>query len=446
MPGIQDISLIVLSHGLWGNKSHMGYIENTLQEKYGDAIHILNASVNEAKYTYDGIDICGRRLADEIESTVVRLGKNGKRVTRFSIIGYSLGGLITRYAVGLLGQRGFFNTIEPDYYISFATPHMGVKNPSKSFISVVFNFMSSRIISRSGEQLQLIDKFDKQNNKSMLEVLADPDQIYFQYLAKFKTRRTYINIANDRTVPYWTAGMEVMDYFFESKGKVDITLDESYKTLITAYDVKAPTDVEIKKTRKKIALKPVLLKTFFYCILPILGPIYFLLVLSLIGVQGLLSRYRSSKLLLTYQNNNSTVKSSESDATLDRRRSSDVDKFVDGGMLAGALDALNLPGDTSPPLKRSSSHHDGSEITEQDETAYYCKVMPGKALESNAKPLQLDQKTLQIHKNLNLLDWERVWVYIRGFNAHGSIVCRNNMYTTDAGVATIKHFIDTTQL
>lgn len=191
-------------------------------------------------------------------------------------------------------------------------------------------------------------------------------------------------------------------------------------------------------------MKLVLLKTVLYCILPILGPIYFLLVIVLIGIQGLISRHRSSKLLLAYQNNKGAIKSSESDVTLDHRRTSDVDKFVEGGMLAGALDALNLPGDNSPPLKRSSSHHNGSEITEQDEIAYYCKVTPGKTLQSNAKPLQLDEKTLRIHKNLNLLDWERVWVYIRGFNAHGSIVCRNNMYTTDAGEATIKHFIDTT--
>lgn len=58
---------------------------------------------------------------------------------------------------------------------------MGVKIPSKSFISVVFNFMSGRIVSRSGEQLQLIDKFDKENNKSMLEVLADPGNFFFNH-------------------------------------------------------------------------------------------------------------------------------------------------------------------------------------------------------------------------------------------------------------------------
>lgn len=48
------------------------------------------------------------------------------------------------------------------------------------------------------------------------------DQVYFKYLSKFKTRRTYANIANDRTVGYWTAGLELRDYFFDSKGKIDL--------------------------------------------------------------------------------------------------------------------------------------------------------------------------------------------------------------------------------
>jgi hypothetical protein len=77
----------------------------------------LNSSVNEAKYSYVRADICGTRLAEEVESTVVRLGKNGKQVIKISMIGYSLGGLIVRYAIGALGQKGFFNTIQPDVCI-----------------------------------------------------------------------------------------------------------------------------------------------------------------------------------------------------------------------------------------------------------------------------------------------------------------------------------------
>lgn len=36
---------------------------------------------------------------------------------------------------------------------------------------------------------------------------------FHQYLARFKQRRTYANVANDRTVPYWTAAMEITNHF-----------------------------------------------------------------------------------------------------------------------------------------------------------------------------------------------------------------------------------------
>jgi hypothetical protein len=54
---------------------------------------------------------------------------------------------------------------------------MGVKKPSKSVTSAIFNYVSGRLVSRSGEQLQLIDVYDKENKKSMLEVLSDPGNL-----------------------------------------------------------------------------------------------------------------------------------------------------------------------------------------------------------------------------------------------------------------------------
>jgi hypothetical protein len=33
-------------------------------------------------------------------------------ITKFSIIGYSLGGLVSRYAIGLLYSQGFFKNIK----------------------------------------------------------------------------------------------------------------------------------------------------------------------------------------------------------------------------------------------------------------------------------------------------------------------------------------------
>ncbi|KAK4517966.1 uncharacterized protein ATC70_001315 [Mucor velutinosus] len=448
MPDSEDIALVVLSHGLWGVRDHMVFIEKKLIDKYQDKIHVLNSSVNEAKFSYDGVDICGERLAEDIESTVVRLGKNGKQVKRISMIGYSLGGLIVRYAIGHLGQKGFFNTIEPAYFVTFATPHMGVRLPSSNAFSIMFNFVSGRLVSRSGEQLQLLDKYDKVDNKPMLEILSDPDQPYFKYLSKFKKRRTYANIANDRTVAYWTAGLELRDYFFNSKGKVDFTLDETYNSIITSFEKRLPNapksnkvgDLDANGKRKKKPLKPIILKYTFYCLLPILGPIFYILALSFIGFQGLVSRYRTSQILdqkksLITNNQNST-----SEETLGRR-SSEADRYMNGELLAGALDAVNLPGEQNSPPKKHSTSSDALNAK-----TYYYNVEPSKLLDESCKPLPFIDTTKRIHRNLRLLEWERVWVYIRAFNAHGSIVCRQKRFTTDSGIATIQHFLDTTQL
>lgn len=41
------------------------------------------------------------------------LAENGHDIKKISVIGYSLGGLIARFAIGLLYSRGVFETIQP---------------------------------------------------------------------------------------------------------------------------------------------------------------------------------------------------------------------------------------------------------------------------------------------------------------------------------------------
>jgi thioesterase domain-containing protein len=45
----------------------------------------------------------------QIEALVASLGNVG----RFSMLGYSMGGLIARYVVGRLYERGFFERVQP---------------------------------------------------------------------------------------------------------------------------------------------------------------------------------------------------------------------------------------------------------------------------------------------------------------------------------------------
>ena len=68
---------------------------------------------NAGSFTYDGIELGGERVAHEIEIKLEDLARDGHDIQRISIVGYSLGGLIARYAIGLLYHKGLFDRIEP---------------------------------------------------------------------------------------------------------------------------------------------------------------------------------------------------------------------------------------------------------------------------------------------------------------------------------------------
>lgn len=78
-----------------------------------DKLHVLVAKHNAGSFTYDGVDTGGERVANEIEQKLDELDKDGYNIEKISVIGYSLGGLIARYAIGLLYYRGVFERIQP---------------------------------------------------------------------------------------------------------------------------------------------------------------------------------------------------------------------------------------------------------------------------------------------------------------------------------------------
>ena len=54
------------------------------------------------------------------------LARDGQTIRRLSIVGYSLGGLVARYAIGLLFHKGYFDRLEPVNFTTFVTPHLGM--------------------------------------------------------------------------------------------------------------------------------------------------------------------------------------------------------------------------------------------------------------------------------------------------------------------------------
>jgi predicted esterase len=78
-----------------------------------DQLHLLLAERNSGSFTYDGIELGGERVCLEIEEELEAIRKKGGNITKLSIVGYSLGGLVARYAIGLLYAKGVLDQVEP---------------------------------------------------------------------------------------------------------------------------------------------------------------------------------------------------------------------------------------------------------------------------------------------------------------------------------------------
>lgn len=147
----------------------------------------------------------------------------GRRVTKFSFIGYSLGGLIGRYLIGydlslsirtrltcltltrILYQKGLFTTspspssspspfttpAQPINFITIASPHIGLIN-YRNFFSTLSHSLGPTLLSRTGEQFFSADKWGK-NGESLLEVMADPERVFWRALSGFERLEIYAN-------------------------------------------------------------------------------------------------------------------------------------------------------------------------------------------------------------------------------------------------------------
>ncbi|MCJ1431171.1 hypothetical protein MMC27_000522 [Xylographa pallens] len=223
--------LCVLVHGLWGNPQHLEYLRSTLEERHGqDKLRIVVATRNSNMYTYDGIEVGGERVAREIEEEVERLKAEGVYIKKLSMVGYSLGGLIARYTIGLLYSRGWFEEILPVNFTTFASPHLGVKAPLNGYHTTAWNYVGSMTLSISGEQLFLTDSF-RQEGRPLLSILADPNSIFIKALTRFKRRTLYANIANDRSAPFYTTYISACDPFVDMEA-VDVNYLSGYTPVV----------------------------------------------------------------------------------------------------------------------------------------------------------------------------------------------------------------------
>ncbi|CAL1714629.1 unnamed protein product [Somion occarium] len=300
---------------MWGNPGHLAEMKRIYTETLcpsdsprgpnSETVHILVVETNTESSTYDGIDWGGERVAEEIRAESKRLEAEGKTVTRFSVTGYSLGGLIARYVIGILHQQQFFDKVTPVNFTTVATPHIGlIRYPS--FRSSLFAFLGPKLLSRTGEQFYAVDQWSARG-RPLLEVMADPERIFFQALSSFPHVTFYANAVNDITVPYMTAAAELDDPFAEHLAHhVTIEFDEKYKPIVKSWTPAPPGSAQPPKPRIfsrkwfesiKPRLPPALDFKFPYNIiiivsLPVLFPALLILVVVRLSMDSHSSRSR----------------------------------------------------------------------------------------------------------------------------------------------------------
>ena len=225
---VNNIHLVVLVHGLWGCDKDMEYMNKTLLSQHENNIelsslygleedekdkqyNLIYTSNQNAKFkTYDGIEICGKRLQLEIYDVINKIYQQNENVqiNKMSIIAYSLGGLISRYCLGLLYNDKFFSAdwvgnlsgipIEFVNFITFVSPHVGVISPYSRV---------AKLVGHSGVQLYLKDK-DK-----IVYQMSLPNSSFIKGLRKFKHLKLYSNCINDLKTNFFTTGISHVDPF-----------------------------------------------------------------------------------------------------------------------------------------------------------------------------------------------------------------------------------------
>lgn len=242
--------LYVLIHGYGGTQDDLLCLETQLLTRGGGDVLVLRPACNAKLKSFDGVPQGATRVADEIRAAV----RANPSLTRISLVGNSLGGIYARYAAALLFERaprsvcpdgpsrgvgddrGTIAGLEPETYLTTATPHLGVGPFGHlGLIPRLVGVCVVRLLGRTARQLALFDGKDRRGRKGgntsrpLLVEMADPSNggagwdertdaggseagtarlPYMEALGAFRRRCAYANAVNDFLVAYETAALD----------------------------------------------------------------------------------------------------------------------------------------------------------------------------------------------------------------------------------------------
>lgn len=412
-----------------------------MKERHGNSVYVLVAKRNAGHFTYDGIELGGERLAHEVEEALDELAKEGYNFRKLSIVGYSLGGLVARYAMGLLDARGWLGKLEPVNFTTFATPHVGVRAPATGIRGQIWNSLAPRTISMSGKQLFLIDFF-RDTGKPLLSVLADPESIFIQALAKFKHRSAYANIVNDRSAVFYTTFITAVDPF-KDLDSVNLNYVKGYDSVIIDPDVPVlpskKTDPEPLPPRIWRRITRIFNKLPLWLFVATALPIILVIFLGNSVIQTIRSRQR---IRLHEEGMNGVLFGSYKVPLLvqDMRHVME-DAFEN----ANARQDPEYIGSTRRALTESPTtvSDKPSRVSDVDQPSAALSHGCGDETPKTYATLALTPSQLAIVDSLNKLGFHKYPVYIHNhMHSHAAIVVRIQKKAFDEGRLVIKHWLD----
>ncbi|XP_044956728.1 putative lipase ROG1 isoform X2 [Hordeum vulgare subsp. vulgare] len=221
--------LVVMVNGLVGSADDWKFAAEQFVRRMPDKVIIHRSQCNSATQTFDGVDLMGERLANEVLSVV----EQRRGVKKISIVAHSLGGLVARYAIGRLYEcsditncsvgnnreqveclEGLIAGLKPMNFITFASPHLGSSGNKQLPFLCGLPFLERRasetahlIVGRTGKHLFLTDN-DDGRRPLLLQMVQDHDDIKFRSgLRSFKRRVAYANANFDHMVGWRTSSI-----------------------------------------------------------------------------------------------------------------------------------------------------------------------------------------------------------------------------------------------
>ncbi|KAK9665714.1 hypothetical protein RND81_14G130500 [Saponaria officinalis] len=209
--------LVVMVHGIMGSSADWKFGAEQFVEMLPDKVFVHCSERNGAKLTLDGVDVMAQRLAAEVQEII----KLKPTLRKISFVAHSVGGLVARYAIGILYQPpdgdsentgGTIGGLEAVNFITVATPHLGSRGNKQvpflfgfTTIEKVASLVIHWIFRRTGRHLFLTDRDD--GKPPLLKRMVDDSSEYrfLSALRAFKRRIAYSNVGYDHIVGWRTS-------------------------------------------------------------------------------------------------------------------------------------------------------------------------------------------------------------------------------------------------